>query len=813
MLRLSNSGNIRLCVISFDKTKFKWGNNMKNESFIQLRKKALEKYFSGLNEMQKKAVFHVNGPLLVLAGAGSGKTTVVINRIINLIKFGNAYYDESYTGNDSDKKILTDYLNGKIINDDDLKNAAAVSPVNPWNILAITFTNKAAAELKNRLEIKLGQEGLNVNASTFHSACVRILRRYIDRLGFDKNFTIYDSDDSQRMIKSVMSEIEVPEQKFPPKSVLAAISDAKNKLESPKNLLEKAGNDYRSKTIARIYASYQMRMKEANALDFDDIILLTVMLFESCPDILEYYRRKYKYIMVDEYQDTNYAQFRLVWLLSSGHGNICVVGDDDQSIYKFRGADIRNILNFEKHFEGAEVIKLEQNYRSTKNILDAANSVIKNNSGRKSKALWTNGDAGNKIIWYKALDENDEAQFIINQINDVFSESKKYSSNAILYRTNAQSNIIEKALVKSGIPYKIYGGMRFFDRKEVKDIAAYLSVINNPFDMLRFKRIVNEPKRGIGDATVSLIEEICRDLKISPVDVMRNASEYPPISKKATQLKALAGIFDSLVEKLGSMPLPDFIDEVISKTGYITMLKNMGDEGAERLQNIGELKTNAIQYINDNPDSGLDGFLEEIALYSEADTDKSKQDRVTLMTVHSAKGLEFDNVFIVGLEDGLFPSIRSLENQDDLEEERRLAYVAITRARKNLYISNASSRTLFGQTRQNITSRFIKELNMELVEKHESSSIRQKKNIFKDVTAVQSIPLQQQLLRNKANSSKTENQKTEFKAGDKVINKIFGEGIVISVSQPDSNNAVIEVCFDKVGVKKMASGFVRKKEN
>lgn len=799
---------------SLTKKYIEWGNNMKNETFIQLRRKALEKYFSGLNDMQKKAVFHVNGSLLVLAGAGSGKTTAIINRIINLVKFGNAYYDETSAGNEYDEKIIRDYLDGKPVSDDDLRDAVAVSPVKPWNILAITFTNKASEELKTRLELKLGNDGLNVNASTFHSACVRILRRYIDRLGFENNFTIYDSDDSQRMIKSVMAELEIPEKNFPPKSVLSSISSAKNKLESPKHVLDNAGNDFRAKMVARIYASYQMRMKEANALDFDDIILLTVMLFESQPDVLEYYRNRYRYIMVDEYQDTNYAQFKFVWLLASAHKNICVVGDDDQSIYKFRGADIRNILSFEKHFENTETIRLEQNYRSTKNILDSANSIIKNNTERKSKTLWTDDEAGSKIVWYKALDENDESDFVSNQIKENFKKNKKYGSNAILYRMNAQSNIIEKSLIKNHIPYKIYGGMRFFDRKEVKDVTAYLNVINNPFDMLRFKRIVNEPKRGIGDATVSLIEEICRDLKISPVDVMRNASEYPPISKKAVQLKNFATILDGLSEKLKTTPLPEFIDEVTAKTGYQNMLKNLGDEGAERLQNIGELKTNAIQYLEKNPDGNLEGFLEEVSLYSEADRDNSISDRVVLMTVHSAKGLEFENVFIVGLEDGLFPSSRSFDNNEDLEEERRLAYVAITRAKKHLYISSANSRTLFGQTHQNITSRFIKELDMNLVEKHENSSIKLRNSVYKDISAVQSIPLQQQILRNRANSvNKSVSQNTEFKPGDKVINRSFGEGTVISISQPDSKNTILEVCFDKVGVKRMASGFVKKKEN
>ncbi|MDE5946883.1 MAG: UvrD-helicase domain-containing protein [Oscillospiraceae bacterium] len=783
---------------------------MKNESFINLKRKALEKYFSGLNEMQRKAVFQVKGPLLILAGAGSGKTTVLINRIINLIKFGDAYNDES-SGNIYDEKIVESYLKGININEDQLRDAIAVSPVNPKNILAITFTNKAAGELKKRLELKLGQDGLNVNASTFHSACVRILRRNIDRLGFDRNFTIYDSDDSQRMIKSVMAELEIPEKNFPPKSMLSEISSAKNKLESPKQVLDNAGSNYRSKTVARIYASYQMRMKEANALDFDDIILFAVMLFESCPDVLEYYRNIYKYIMVDEYQDTNYAQFKFVSLLSSGHQNICVVGDDDQSIYKFRGADIKNILNFEEQFKNTVTIRLEQNYRSTKNILNVANSLIRNNNQRKSKTLWTDSAEGNRIIWYKSLDENDESEFVVNQIKSSFKKDNRYNNNAILYRMNAQSNNIEKCLVKNNIPYKIFGGMRFFDRKEIKDITAYLNVINNPFDMLRFKRIVNEPKRGIGDATVSLIEEICRDLQISPIEVMRNASEYPPISKKAVQLKNVAGIFDLLNEKVNTIPLVDFIDEVVSKTGYLNMLKSMGDEGAERLENIKELKTNVLEYLKENPDGNLNGFLEEVALYSEADRDKSNTDCVTLMTVHSAKGLEFDNVFIIGMEDGLFPSSRAFDSEDDIEEERRLAYVAITRAKKQLYISSAGTRTLFGQTRPNITSRFIKEIDMNFVEKKENSSRKHRNSNYKDVTAVQSIPLQQQMLRNRAVVSKTEHSDVSFKICDTVVHKIFGEGKVISVSEVDKNNVILEIAFENAGVKRMTPKFVKKK--
>ena len=528
---------------------------MDKTSFNSAKQAALRKYFSRMNEMQQEAVFTVNGPLLVLAGAGSGKTTVIVNRIANLINFGNAYYDETRTASDYDIDFLREYADGKTDDFETLRDIVAVDPVKPWNILAITFTNKAAGELRERLTAMLGEEALNINASTFHSACVRILRSEIEAMGYD----------SQRMIKSVMAEIDISEKQFAPRMVLSEISAAKDKMITPEQMREDAGQDYRKKVISRLYALYQQRMMTANALDFDDILTVTTELFEKFPEVLEKYRNRYKYIMVDEYQDTNHVQFKLVSQLSGGHCNLCVVGDDDQSIYKFRGANIENILGFEAQFDGAKVIRLEQNYRSTQTILDAANSVISNNVGRKSKKLWTAGAKGEKIYWYKAVDETDEANFVAQIILDFYKETGTYSDSAVLYRMNAQSNAVERMFVKCGIPYRIYGGMRFYDRKEIKDITSYLSFINNPNDMLRFRRIINEPKRGIGDSTVALIEDISRDLKISPYEVLRTCEEYAPLSKKVNALKSVYKMFEYLTEKADELPLDEFLDELLEK--------------------------------------------------------------------------------------------------------------------------------------------------------------------------------------------------------------------------------------------------------
>ncbi len=781
---------------------------MSNDSYIELKQTALKQYFSRMNEMQQEAVFTVNGPLLVLAGAGSGKTTVIVNRIVNMINFGNAFFDTARKGSDFDVEFLKSYINGETDDVDGLRDAVAVNPVRPWNILAITFTNKAAAELKERLNAVLGEEALNINASTFHSACVRILRQEIDRIGYGRDFTIYDSDDAQRLVKAVMSELEISEKNFPPRSVLSEISFAKNRMISPEMMKNDAGGDFRKKVIARIYAHYCSRLKDSNALDFDDILLLTVKIFEEFPDALEKFRNRYKYIMVDEYQDTNQVQFRLVSLLSAEHKNLCVVGDDDQSIYKFRGADITNILSFEKQFEGSKVIRLEQNYRSTQTILDAANSVISNNEGRKPKSLWTKGDKGEKVYWYKACDENDEAQFVASEILKHYKETGKYANNAVLYRMNAQSNIIERSFIKSGIPYRVYGGMRFYDRKEIKDVTAYLSFLNNPNDMLRLKRIINEPKRGIGDATVTVLEEISRDLKLSPLEVMRNSSDYPPLSKKSAVLKAVAEIFDDLIEKADTIPLDEFLDEVLDKTGYMAYLKSMGEEGTSRIENVDELHSTIASYVNEAEEPTLSGFLEEVALYTEADRDSGLDDKVTLMTIHSAKGLEYDNIYVVGMEEGIFPGFRSMDSLEELEEERRLAYVAITRAKKHLYISSAAQRMLYGQTQRNLTSRFIKEIGSEFIEKHDNTIALKKKDKSDDtVTSVHSSSLQQQLARNRTKQT-AKNENVEFNVGDRVIHNIFGEGVVIS-AQKITNDSMLEIAFDKVGTKKIMANFAK----
>ena len=784
---------------------------MDKTSFNSAKQAALRKYFSRMNEMQQEAVFTVNGPLLVLAGAGSGKTTVIVNRIANLINFGNAYYDETRTASDYDIDFLREYADGKTDDFETLRDIVAVDPVKPWNILAITFTNKAAGELRERLTAMLGEEALNINASTFHSACVRILRSEIEAMGYGRDFTIYDSDDSQRMIKSVMAEIDISEKQFAPRMVLSEISAAKDKMITPEQMREDAGQDYRKKVISRLYALYQQRMMTANALDFDDILTVTTELFDKFPEVLEKYRNRYKYIMVDEYQDTNHVQFKLVSQLSGGHCNLCVVGDDDQSIYKFRGANIENILGFEAQFDGAKVIRLEQNYRSTQTILDAANSVISNNVGRKSKKLWTAGAKGEKIYWYKAVDETDEANFVAQTILDFYKETGTYSDSAVLYRMNAQSNAVERMFVKCGIPYRIYGGMRFYDRKEIKDITSYLSFINNPNDMLRFRRIINEPKRGIGDSTVALIEDISRDLKISPYEVLRTCEEYAPLSKKVNALKSVYKMIEYLTEKADELPFDEFLDELLEKTGYLESLKAL-ENGDTKIENVEELRSSIVQYMNEADEPSLSGFLEEVALYSEADRDDGSDDKVTLMTVHSAKGLEYKNIFVIGLDDGIFPSSRSFDSEADMEEERRLAYVAITRAKERLYLTNASQRMLFGQTQRNVTSRFMREIDPSLIEKHDHAAAMRKQlgESDKTLTEVHSTSLQQQLARNKSRSVGAKTSET-YTAGERVSHNIFGEGTIVSV-KPMANDSMLEIAFEKVGTKKIMANYAKLKK-
>ncbi len=780
---------------------------MKKNTFTEAKRAALERYFSRMNDRQREAVFTVNGPLLVLAGAGSGKTTVIVNRIANMINFGNAYYDESREGNPMDEAFLRAYADGKEDDADMLRGIVAVEPVKPWNILAITFTNKAAGELKERLSAMLGEDALNIHASTFHSACVRILRSEIGALGYGTNFTIYDSDDSQRMIKNVMAELDISEKQLAPKAVLAEISSAKDKMITPEELLSDAGQDYRKKTVAKLYKLYDERLRAANGLDFDDILCKTVELFRDFPDVLEKYRNKYKYILVDEYQDTNHVQFMLVSMLSQEHRNICVVGDDDQSIYRFRGANIENILGFEEQFEGAKVVRLEQNYRSTQTILDAANSVISNNASRKEKSLWTDKGKGEQIYWYKAYDENDEAQFIADSIKKDHEVTGTYSRNAVLYRMNAQSNTIERALVRANIPYRVYGGMRFYDRKEIRDILSYLAFINNTGDMLRFRRIINEPKRGIGDSTIALIDDISRDLKLTPYEVITHCEEYAPLAKKTTALRAAAAMFTELIEAAEKASIDELIDIVLDRSGYLSYLKTL-ENADTKIENVEELRTSAVQYMNSAEEPTLGGFLEEVALYTEADRDDGSEDRVTLMTIHSAKGLEYDNVYITGLEEGIFPSSRSIDSEEDIEEERRLAYVAITRARAKLYITSASRRMLFGQTQHNVTSRFIKEIGRELIIKNDNAAAVKSRIEESDntVTEVRSSSLQQQLAREKRQTGVKET--ATYEVGERVSHSIFGEGTILSV-KPMANDSMLEIAFEKVGTKKIMANYAK----
>lgn len=786
---------------------------MAEETTIELKRAALNHYFQNLNTPQQQAVFHVNGPVLVLAGAGSGKTTAMIHRIVQMIHFGDGWVQANASITKEDAAYLKDYIADKQPADlERLCSILAVQPIQPWHILAITFTNKAANELRNRLLQAIGEECASMlHASTFHSACVRILRRSISKLGYDSNFTIYDTDDSQRLMKSCIADADVSEKQFPPRAVLTEISLAKDRMCSPEYFCIEAGSDYRKMVIGKLYKEYQNRLKSANALDFDDLIYKTVELLESFPEELEYYQNRFRYIMVDEYQDTNHAQFRLVQLLSQKHQNLCVVGDDDQSIYRFRGATIENILNFEKQFQNAVVIRLEQNYRSTKTILEAANDVIAHNAGRKEKTLWTDLEDGKKIIWYKAVDETDESRFVAEKIEKEVQNGASYQDFAVLYRMNAQSNNIERMFVKEKIPYHIYGGTRFYDRKEIKDVLAYMTILYNPFDMVRFKRIVNEPKRGIGDATMEMLENITRDLGISPIDVMRDSETYPVLSKKVAHLKKFALMIDELTDAVKTMQLDEFFDLLLQKTGYADYLKNMGEEGKIRLENVQELKSNILKYMKESELPSLENFLEEVSLYADAEQTETAPDTVSMMTIHAAKGLEFKTVFLIGMEENIFPSARSINSLDenDLEEERRLAYVAITRAKKQLCVSTTDRRMLFGMTTSNPRSRFLGEIQGDCMEQ-----VQSKKNVAagtRKVEMVQSISLQQQLAsRRNHHPQKTAAKSVNYSVGTRVRHKIFGEGTILSITDM-ANDSMLEIGFDQVGTKKVMANFASSK--
>ncbi|MBC8569891.1 ATP-dependent helicase [Zongyangia hominis] len=762
-----------------------------------------------MNDRQKKAVFQIGGPVLILAGAGSGKTTVLVNRIANMVRFGDAYSApnlEEYT--QEQRSFLQDLIDGRTEDLNALAEIVAHYPVKPWNILAITFTNKAAGELKARLSSMLGEDAQDIAAGTFHSACVRILRREIDRLGYKSSFTIYDTDDSVRVIKDSLKELNINDKNFAPKRILGQISRSKDTMVTPAEFTKQAGSDYRLSTIAKVYELYQKKLKAANAVDFDDIICLTVRLFEENEDVLEHYQNRYKYILVDEYQDTNHAQYRLVSLLSQKRQNICVVGDDDQSIYKFRGADIENILSFEQQFPGALVIRLEQNYRSTQNILDAANEVIENNVSRKGKTLWTDSGAGEKIAVHRFYSEAEEAQFIADTIVSDVANGQKYADHAVLYRMNAQSNSVEKTLVKSAIPYRIIGGLRFYERKEVKDMVAYLSVINNPADAVRLNRIINEPKRGIGAATVAAAQQIAAQTGENLFDVFAAADEYAALSRKAGGLKAFAAMIGELSDTAMTGELCELFDEVLEKTGYRIMLEAQGDEGRTRLENVEELRSNIVKYCQENEEPTLSGFLEEISLYTDLDNFDPDEDSVILMTMHSAKGLEFENVFLIGMEEGIFPGMQSIYNPGEIEEERRLAYVGITRAKRRLYLTSASQRMIFGSTARNRPSRFITEIPKNLCDFEDKTVITR--------PAVEARSFVKPGVREGVRSSigigsapkPAQKGETGFLPGDQVLHKVFGAGVILSAT-PMGGDRLLEIAFDKVGTKKIMENFAR----
>ena len=803
------------------------------QEFLSLRKEYIFNRYKakGLNDAQLEAIMRPDGPVLILAGAGSGKTTVVVNRISSLISFGNAagsdYLVREPLARDVEllKAAVTD--GGDV--PEEIRDLMTGRRIMPWNILAITFTNKAAEELKNRISLIVGEAGSAVNASTFHSACVKILRRKAELIGYPNSFTIYDQDDSARLMKEIYKAYGIDEKFFPVNMTLSAIGRLKDELISVQDCRAQA-KDSRSQQTARMYSEYQERLRRAGAMDFDDLIYNTVRLFQNNPEVLREYNERYRYIMVDEYQDTSYAQFRLVELLTGPGRNICVVGDDDQSIYKFRGATIENILNFEEYFKGAAVIRLEQNYRSTANILDAANSVIARNIGRKGKNLWTAGAKGSPITVYVAETEQDEARFVVNDILKHREKGEPLREHAVLYRMRAQSNALENYLKRGGIPYSIIGGTRFYDRMEIKDIVAYLEIVANPGDDLRLKRIINKPARKIGAATVDAVEEIASGLGVSMMEVIREAENYPALSRSVNALKGFLRVYDALCASYEENSLSDFVMDTIDITGYRQMLEADGEEGEPRIQNAEELVSNVRLYEEETEDPTLEGFLEEVALVSDIDSYDENEDKVVLMTLHSAKGLEFDYVYIIGMEEGIFPGERSKASLSEIEEERRLAYVGITRARKELILTRSEVHLLFGKTSRNDPSRFLEEVPEELIS--DVTPKRKSKYLDPDYNRSGFAGYGAAGLRRspagpssynkgaaftskvKLNSAATtrgtpmkQNEAAgDLKPGDRINHKAFGNGVILKVT-PMGGDLLLEIEFETKGVKKAMAKF------
>lgn len=731
-----------------------------------------------LNREQQEAVLHVDGPLLILAGAGSGKTRVLTYRIAHLI-------DEC--------------------------------GVNPWNILAITFTNKAAGEMRERVDKIVGYGSESIWVSTFHSTCVRILRRYIDRLGYDTNFTIYDTEDQKTVMKSVCQKLQLDSKLYKERMLLNVISHAKDEYISPNEFLLEAKGDFRQEKIAQAYVEYQKELKKNNALDFDDLLVKTVELFQSCPDVLEYYQNRFRYIMVDEYQDTNTVQFKFISTLARQYRNLCVVGDDDQSIYKFRGANIRNILDFEKVFPDAKVVKLEQNYRSTQNILNAANGVIANNRGRKEKALWTENEQGEPILFQQFQNGYEEAEYVSGEISKKVRKGEaEYQNFAVLYRTNAQSRLFEEKFLYANIPYKIVGGVNFYSRKEIKDILAYLKTIDNGKDDLAVRRIINVPKRGIGNVTLAKVQAYADSRDISFFEALEEAGEIPGLGKAALKIQPFVHLIHEMRLSLADMSMQDLIQAILDKTGYADNLKNEDtDESEARLENIDEFINKAVTYEEGAEEPNLSGFLEEVALVADIDSVEDGDNRVLLMTLHSAKGLEFPYVYLAGMEDGLFPSYMSIAADDpteEIEEERRLCYVGITRAMKELTITCARCRMVRGETQYNNVSRFVREIPSELLARKSVMPREPKKPEMPQNTSYQKA---KEAFRTKTFDPQqfkvVKADKLDYTVGDQVSHIKFGKGTVLEITE-GGRDYEVKVDFERFGVKKMFASFAKLKK-
>ena len=771
------------------------------QRYIAARRAVIEKDFMHLNPEQRRAVMTTQGPLLLLAGAGSGKTTVLINRITNLLRYGSGSDSTEIPEGASEQDIELMLSEDA----DSARRKAAYEPIEPWRIIAITFTNKAADELKNRLEQALGPEARDIWAQTFHSACVRILRRDADKIGFSSSFTIYDTQDSLSVIKQILKAKNIDDKNLTPRSILSQISKTKDEMLEAATYLENAKKSYdmRAIQIGEVYVEYEKRLKDADAMDFDDLILNAVRLLQESEETRTHYQKRFKHVLVDEYQDTNKLQYLLTSILSGGHENICVVGDDDQSIYKFRGATIENILSFENQHKNAKLIKLEQNYRSTGHILESANAVIRNNLGRKGKELWTAADSGEKPSLHAAYNHDAEAQYVAEKILEGYSQNGRWDDHAVLYRLNALSNQLEYAFKRRGIPYRVYGGTRFFDRAEIKDMLAYLNVILNPADDLRLIRIINTPTRGIGDTAVSKVSQIAQDRGESVFNILCHVEDYPELKAPAAKLRLFVDMIKKLREASENLAVDNLYDEIIEKTGYLRALAEKDtQENITRAENVQELKSNIYSYMQETGDATLFGFLDEISLYTDLDNLESNADCVTVMTIHSSKGLEFPIVFLVGAEEGIFPGTRTLGYPAELEEERRLCYVAITRAKKKLYISCALSRMLMGKTTNNRVSRFIEEIPPEHIQKTNVPKGRNFSDLPTDLDESARRQAAQRPIRPIITSKTAQSALPQFSIGDNISHKSFGAGVISSMTAM-GGDFLVEINFEDVGTKRL----------